>query len=158
MPGTVHVHIDGALARVTLASAGQFNAMSRAMWRELAGIFRRLQSGAAELAAVRAKGLKPQGDCAGEAAALLHRQQIQLTPLRLLHRSQRGVPSPCVYFGDLPAPSAFGLAFLLPSRDSLPSIRRWMFSLWRQASSMAITMMEPAIVPSAYHTTPSTSR
>ena len=36
MPGTVHVHIDGALARVTLASAGKFNAMSRAMWRELA--------------------------------------------------------------------------------------------------------------------------
>jgi len=36
VPGTVHVHIDGALARVTLANAGKFNAMSRAMWRELA--------------------------------------------------------------------------------------------------------------------------
>lgn len=36
MPGTVHVRIDGALARLTLHSAGKFNAMSRAMWRSLA--------------------------------------------------------------------------------------------------------------------------
>ena len=39
MPGAVHVHIDGALARITLASAGKFNAMSRAMWRELKAVF-----------------------------------------------------------------------------------------------------------------------
>lgn len=36
MPGTVRVDIDGALARVTLTHRGKFNAMSRAMWRDLA--------------------------------------------------------------------------------------------------------------------------
>ena len=40
--GQVQLSIDGPLARVTLSHEGKFNAMSRAMWRELAATFRRL--------------------------------------------------------------------------------------------------------------------
>ncbi len=42
--GQVQLSIDGPLARVTLSHEGKFNAMSRAMWRELAATFRRLPS------------------------------------------------------------------------------------------------------------------
>ena len=69
MTGVGHIRFgcEGALARVTLCHPGRLNAMSRAMWRELAGIFRRLQSGAAELAAVRAVVVAGEGGhfCAG---------------------------------------------------------------------------------------------
>ena len=40
--GQVQLSIDGPLARVTLSHEGKFNAMSRAMWRELAATFRHL--------------------------------------------------------------------------------------------------------------------
>ncbi|MDB5966297.1 MAG: enoyl-CoA hydratase/isomerase family protein [Polaromonas sp.] len=43
MTGTVCLAIDGAVGTVTLSHGGKFNAMSRAMWRELAAVFQRLQ-------------------------------------------------------------------------------------------------------------------
>lgn len=43
MSGRVRVDTDGPLARVTLSHPGKFNAMSRAMWRELRSVFDSLQ-------------------------------------------------------------------------------------------------------------------
>jgi enoyl-CoA hydratase/carnithine racemase len=42
MAGTVRCQVDGALARVTLEHAGRLNAISVAMWRELARMFAEL--------------------------------------------------------------------------------------------------------------------
>lgn len=44
MTGRVHLAIDHALGRVTLSHPGKFNAMSRAMWRELKVVFTELQA------------------------------------------------------------------------------------------------------------------
>ena len=44
MTGRVHLAIDHTLARVTLSHPGKFNAMSRAMWRELKTVFDDLQT------------------------------------------------------------------------------------------------------------------
>ena len=44
MPGQVHLAIETTLARVTLSHPGKFNAMSRAMWRELKAVFESLQA------------------------------------------------------------------------------------------------------------------
>jgi enoyl-CoA hydratase/carnithine racemase len=44
MRGRVHLVIDHTLARVTLSHPGKFNAMSRAMWRELKSVFTELQA------------------------------------------------------------------------------------------------------------------
>jgi enoyl-CoA hydratase/carnithine racemase len=44
MRGRVHLVIDHTLARVTLSHPGKFNAMSRAMWRELKAVFTGLQT------------------------------------------------------------------------------------------------------------------
>lgn len=44
MSGNIQLERDGALARVTLAHAGKFNAMSRHMWRELKSVFQALQA------------------------------------------------------------------------------------------------------------------
>ncbi|OSZ65895.1 enoyl-CoA hydratase/isomerase family protein [Hydrogenophaga sp. IBVHS2] len=69
MRGVGHIRfgIEGALARVTLCHPGRLNAMSRAMWRELADVFRRLQAGPGELAGVRAVLVSGEGGhfCAG---------------------------------------------------------------------------------------------
>ena len=43
MSGHVHLSIDRAVARVSLSNPSKFNAMSRAMWRELRRIFLALQ-------------------------------------------------------------------------------------------------------------------
>lgn len=43
MNGSVSLAISGRLARVTLAHPGKFNAMSRAMWRQLRVVFEDLQ-------------------------------------------------------------------------------------------------------------------
>lgn len=43
MSGAVLLQCEGPLARVTLSHPGRFNAMSRAMWRELKGVFDELQ-------------------------------------------------------------------------------------------------------------------
>ena len=44
MSGRVLLERQGALARVTLSHPGKFNAMSRAMWRELREVFTELQA------------------------------------------------------------------------------------------------------------------
>jgi enoyl-CoA hydratase/carnithine racemase len=44
MTGRVHLAIDNSLAQVTLSHPGKFNAMSRAMWRELKTVFQDLQA------------------------------------------------------------------------------------------------------------------
>ncbi len=44
MSGRVHLAIEHTLARVTLSHPGKFNAMSRAMWRELKTVFVDLQA------------------------------------------------------------------------------------------------------------------
>lgn len=44
MSGHLHLHVDDAIARVTLSNPSKFNAMSRAMWRELRRVFTELQT------------------------------------------------------------------------------------------------------------------
>jgi enoyl-CoA hydratase/carnithine racemase len=43
MSGEVVLHTEGSLARVRLSNAPRFNAMSRAMWRQLRDVFRHIQ-------------------------------------------------------------------------------------------------------------------
>src|SRR2546427_488411 len=68
--------------------------------------------------------------------------------------AQRGGGGQCGL--PLPVPGLAGAvaasAFLLPSLDSLPAIRRWMFSRWRQISRAAMATMAAAIGVSAYQT------
>lgn len=47
MSGCVELRADGAVARLTISHAGKFNAMSRAMWRELAQVAGSLRGQAA---------------------------------------------------------------------------------------------------------------
>lgn len=42
MSGHIHLHLEDAVARVTLSNPAKFNAMSRAMWRELRQVFTEL--------------------------------------------------------------------------------------------------------------------
>ncbi len=55
MSGHVHLHIEDAVACVTLSHPAKFNAMSRAMWRELRHVFTGLQP-RADLRAVLVAG------------------------------------------------------------------------------------------------------
>jgi enoyl-CoA hydratase/carnithine racemase len=43
MSGHIRLHVEDAIARVTLSNPAKFNAMSRAMWRELRQVFTELQ-------------------------------------------------------------------------------------------------------------------
>jgi enoyl-CoA hydratase/carnithine racemase len=43
MSGHICLHVEDAIARVTLSNPAKFNAMSRAMWRELRQVFTELQ-------------------------------------------------------------------------------------------------------------------
>lgn len=43
MSGHIRLHVEDAIARVTLSNPSKFNAMSRAMWRELRQVFTELQ-------------------------------------------------------------------------------------------------------------------
>ena len=43
MSGHIRLHLEDAIARVTLSNPAKFNAMSRAMWRELRQVFTELQ-------------------------------------------------------------------------------------------------------------------
>lgn len=43
MSGHIRLHVEDAIARVTLSNPSKFNAMSRAMWRELRLVFTELQ-------------------------------------------------------------------------------------------------------------------
>jgi len=45
MPGQVRFTAEGPIAVVSLSHPGKLNAMSRAMWRELRGVFEQIQSG-----------------------------------------------------------------------------------------------------------------
>ncbi|WP_439609249.1 enoyl-CoA hydratase/isomerase family protein [Hydrogenophaga sp.] len=56
MPGRVHLAIEHTLARVTLSHPGKFNAMSRAMWRELKAVFTDLQARGDDLRCVAVAG------------------------------------------------------------------------------------------------------
>lgn len=60
MGGRVHLTRQGAIALVTLDHPGKFNAMSRAMWRELRAVFTGLQAepaaGAARCVVLRGEG------------------------------------------------------------------------------------------------------
>lgn len=55
MSGHIRLHLEDAIARVTLSNPSKFNAMSRAMWRELRQVFTRLQQ-RSELRAVVVAG------------------------------------------------------------------------------------------------------
>jgi len=44
MAAQVLLTVDGGIARVTLSHPGKFNAMSRAMWRDLKGVFESIQN------------------------------------------------------------------------------------------------------------------
>ncbi len=44
MSGHIRLHVEDAIARVTLSNPAKFNAMSRAMWRELRQVFSELQA------------------------------------------------------------------------------------------------------------------
>ncbi|MGI9218075.1 MAG: enoyl-CoA hydratase/isomerase family protein, partial [Hydrogenophaga sp.] len=44
MSGHIRLHVEDAIARVTLSNPAKFNAMSRAMWRELRQVFNELQA------------------------------------------------------------------------------------------------------------------
>jgi enoyl-CoA hydratase/carnithine racemase len=55
MAGAVLLEVKGSLAFVTLSHPGKFNAMSRAMWRELRAAFERIQQ-AADLRCVLLRG------------------------------------------------------------------------------------------------------
>lgn len=63
MSGSVTLHTDGPVACVTLAHAGKFNAMSRAMWLQLKAVFEAIQVDAS----VRCVVVRGQGGhfCAG---------------------------------------------------------------------------------------------
>lgn len=55
MSGHIRLHLEDAIARVTLSNPAKFNAMSRAMWRELREVFTGLQQ-RSELRAVVVAG------------------------------------------------------------------------------------------------------
>ena len=62
MSGSVRLAVADGIARVTIRHPGKLNAMSRAMWRELRGVFVQIQQDYS-LRAVALKG--PQHFCAG---------------------------------------------------------------------------------------------
>lgn len=91
MRGVGHIRFgcEGALARVTICHPGRLNAMSRAMWRELADVFRRLQAGQGELAGVRAVLVAGEGGhfCAGGDIAEYPDFRFQPEGLRDFHEN-----------------------------------------------------------------------
>ena len=58
MSGSVHCVVSDDVARVTISHPARFNAMSRAMWRDLRQVFDNLRGGAS-LAAVVVEGEAP---------------------------------------------------------------------------------------------------
>jgi len=88
--GSIRLVREGALARVTLFNPDRLNAMSRAMWRELAATFHRLQEGQGDLAGVRAVVI--QGDsgnfCAGGDIAEYPDFRFRTEDLREFHETE----------------------------------------------------------------------
>lgn len=85
--GHIRFGCEGALARVTISHPGRLNAMSRAMWRELAALFGRLQAGQGELAGVRAVVVSGEAGhfCAGGDIAEYPDFRFQPEGLRQFH-------------------------------------------------------------------------
>lgn len=83
MSGHIQLQRQGALAFVTLSHAGKFNAMSRAMWRELREVFVALQADAA----LRCVVLRGEGGhfCAGGDIAEYPDFRFSQTGLRDFH-------------------------------------------------------------------------
>jgi enoyl-CoA hydratase/carnithine racemase len=85
MSGHVRLLIEPAVARVTLSNPAKFNAMSRAMWRELRGVFTELQQ-RTDLRVVLVSG---EGGhfCAGGDIAEYTGFRFQPEPLRDFHEN-----------------------------------------------------------------------
>jgi enoyl-CoA hydratase/carnithine racemase len=99
MSGQVHLHIEDAIARVTLSNPAKFNAMSRAMWRELRQVF----SGLHVSSDVRAVVVAGEGGhfCAGGDIAEYTDFRFHTEGLRDFHESD--------VWGGLSAMLAFDL-------------------------------------------------
>ncbi len=85
MSGHIRLHVEDAIARVTLNNPAKFNAMSRAMWRELREVFSELQL-RADLRAVLVAG---EGGhfCAGGDIAEYTDFRFETEGLREFHES-----------------------------------------------------------------------
>jgi enoyl-CoA hydratase/carnithine racemase len=89
MGGRVHLTHQGAIALVTLDHPGKFNAMSRAMWRELHAVFTGLQAEPAASAA-RCVVLRGEGGhfCAGGDISEYTDFRFEEASLRTFHEDE----------------------------------------------------------------------
>lgn len=86
MAGQVHFAAKGAIAFVTLSHPGKLNAMSRAMWRELRAVFRRIhESREWRCAIIRGEG---GAFCAGGDIAEYPAFRFDETALRDFHEDE----------------------------------------------------------------------
>ena len=88
MPGEVLFTGDGPIARVTLSHAGKLNAMSRAMWRELRAVFRRIHDSSEWRCAIVAGGAG--AFCAGGDIAEYPSFRFDEAALRDFHEDEVG--------------------------------------------------------------------
>ena len=86
MSGQVLLELDGPIARVTLSHPGKFNAMSRAMWRQLREVFTGLQHDAG----LRAVLVRGEGGhfCAGGDIAEYADFRFEVQSLRSFHEDE----------------------------------------------------------------------
>lgn len=84
--GRVEFETEGALGRVTLRRPGKFNAMTRAMWRELKVVFTRIQA-RAELRCVLVSG-DGGNFCAGGDIAEYPDFRFDIARLRAFHEDE----------------------------------------------------------------------
>jgi enoyl-CoA hydratase/carnithine racemase len=86
MSGKILSERQGALARVTLSHPGRFNAMSRAMWRELRAVFTALQADTS----LRCIVLRGEGGhfCAGGDISEYERFRFSEPDLRAFHEDE----------------------------------------------------------------------
>lgn len=86
MSGKILSERQGALARVTLSHPGRFNAMSRAMWRELRAVFTALQADTS----MRCIVLRGEGGhfCAGGDISEYERFRFSEPDLRAFHEDE----------------------------------------------------------------------
>lgn len=86
MSGKIVSERQGALARVTLSHPGRFNAMSRAMWRELRAVFTALQADTS----LRCVVLRGEGGhfCAGGDISEYERFRFSEPDLRAFHEDE----------------------------------------------------------------------
>ncbi|WP_370654294.1 enoyl-CoA hydratase/isomerase family protein [Hydrogenophaga sp.] len=86
MSGRVHLTMHGQVAQVTLSHPGKFNAMSRAMWRELKAVFEDLQ-GRADIRCVIVAG-ESGHFCAGGDIAEYPDFRFDEVALRAFHEDE----------------------------------------------------------------------